>query len=197
MPKGYTADIKDGISFDEYAMNCARAFGTLILMRDDPKNSPIPEKIEPSDYHLNKINEAKDELKSLEAMTISEANKQSLIDWEKSEEYRLRRLAENKELRVKYNEMLKNVNSWSPPTKDHEGLHEFMREQIESSINFDCDEEFYRTPDDKASGEEWLLDKKEAALKNISYHTKENEEEIKRTDERNSWINSLRDSLNN
>ena len=36
MPTGYTDKIKDGITFKEYAMGCARAFGALITMRDNP-----------------------------------------------------------------------------------------------------------------------------------------------------------------
>lgn len=36
MPTGYTADIKDGIDFKTYAMNCARAFGACVMLRDEP-----------------------------------------------------------------------------------------------------------------------------------------------------------------
>ena len=34
MPTGYTADIKDGIDFKTYAMNCARAFGARVMLRE-------------------------------------------------------------------------------------------------------------------------------------------------------------------
>jgi len=37
MPTGYTADLNDGkqVTFQEFTMKCARAFGALIEMRDD------------------------------------------------------------------------------------------------------------------------------------------------------------------
>ena len=43
MPTGYTADIQDGkiTTLREYALSCARAFGALIMMRDDPHDAPI------------------------------------------------------------------------------------------------------------------------------------------------------------
>ena len=47
MPTGYTAPIKDGISFNDFMWGCARAFGALIMMRDDPPGTPIPERFEP------------------------------------------------------------------------------------------------------------------------------------------------------
>jgi hypothetical protein len=35
MPTGYTDKIKDGISFEEFVLSCARQFGACISMRDD------------------------------------------------------------------------------------------------------------------------------------------------------------------
>src|SRR6056297_1005549 len=62
MPTGYTHQIKDGISFEKYALGCARAFGATISMRDDPPDAEIPEKFDESDHHLEKIKEAQDNL---------------------------------------------------------------------------------------------------------------------------------------
>lgn len=51
MPTGYTANIKNGITFEEFALDCARNFGALIIMRDEPKDAPIPEQFEASKHH--------------------------------------------------------------------------------------------------------------------------------------------------
>lgn len=40
MPTGYTDAIKDGISFNQFILSCARAFGALITMRDEPSSVP-------------------------------------------------------------------------------------------------------------------------------------------------------------
>ena len=59
MPTGYTAKLMEqGQTFPEFIMSCARAFGALIMMRDDPANAPIPEKFEPSDYHVRALKKA-------------------------------------------------------------------------------------------------------------------------------------------
>ena len=58
MPTGFTCDIKDGITFERFALNCARAFGALINMRDDSLDAEIPDEIKPSDHHVKALAEA-------------------------------------------------------------------------------------------------------------------------------------------
>lgn len=54
--------------------------------------------------------------------------------------------------------MLDQVQLWQPPTDDHMGLKEFMIQQIEESIKFDC----ASYAEDRVSmirllsGDEWL-----------------------------------------
>ena len=54
MPTGYTSKIKDDITFEQYAMGCARAFDALIDMRDEASDALIPEELTPSNYHEQK-----------------------------------------------------------------------------------------------------------------------------------------------
>jgi hypothetical protein len=59
MPTGYTADIKNGISFKTFAMNCARAFGACVTLRDEPGGGDkIPEAFEASTYHAQQVEKA-------------------------------------------------------------------------------------------------------------------------------------------
>jgi len=60
MPTGYTYPVVEGkiTEFSDFALSCARAFGALITMRDDPHDTPIPETFEPSDYNAKKLAEA-------------------------------------------------------------------------------------------------------------------------------------------
>lgn len=61
MPTGYTAAVCDGkiTEFPAFALQCARAFGALITMRDDAMNAPIPEEIKPdTSYYDKNISEA-------------------------------------------------------------------------------------------------------------------------------------------
>ena len=73
MPTGYTADVADGkiTEFTEYALQCARAFGACIMLRDDPVSSEIPE-FEPSDYSAKELAEAEKDLSQFLAMNESQ-----------------------------------------------------------------------------------------------------------------------------
>lgn len=195
MPTGYTADIKDGITFEQYAMNCARAFGALISMRDESSDNPIPEQFKPSDYHEEALKTAKAELKKLEAMPLSEAVRIAVKYNESKENQRLKAIAERRSLKEKYQAMLDSAVSWQPPTDDHKDLHKFMVDQIEKSIEYDCSGDFYAKPEKQLSGKEWLSQQTERAKENIAYHRKGQAEEIARTDSRNAWLQSLRESL--
>src|SRR5690349_8327887 len=195
MPTGYTAAIADGISFKQYAMSCARAFGALVLMRDDPMSAEIPQSFEPSAYHTAALTKANARLDELNGMTLFEAGEAAEKAWQAAEADRLHYLSKSRELRRKYEAMLDQVKTWKPPTADHEGMAKFMREQIEESMRFDCSEEYYSEPTPKLSATEWLDEEKKKAMHDIEYHGKENVTEVARTNSRNAWIAALRESL--
>lgn len=46
MPTGYTADLMEkGMEFKPFVLQCARAFGALITMRDDSLDAPSPKSL--------------------------------------------------------------------------------------------------------------------------------------------------------
>lgn len=194
MPTGYTYNIKDGITFKEFTMQCARAFGAYVTMRDAPSNEPAPEKFEVSDYHIKGIKKAKKELSKLENFTTEEAialrDKEYDQEVKENEKY----ADDNKTLKIKYIAMLEEVNKWNPPTPDHEGLKKFMIEQIKTSLDFDC-MNLNTKPPTKLPVDKWLLAKKKKAIRDIEYHEKEYKEELERVNERNEWIAKLKNSL--
>lgn len=193
MPTGYTHSISEGISFEKFTLNCAKAFGALISMRDEPNDAPIPTEIKPDDYHSKAIVKAKTDLRKYEAMKLPEAEKLC----QKAYDNELKRIAEaeakDAKLKTDYELMLAKVKKWTPPTTEHHGLKKFMIEQIESSIDWDCGYE--RDKPRKQNAEQWLLEQKRQAIKDIDYHTKKNDEEIKRCAERTKWIQDLLKSL--
>ena len=46
-------------------MDCARAFGACIMMRDESVDAPIPEEFKPSTYHIEELEKAKSDLKKV------------------------------------------------------------------------------------------------------------------------------------
>lgn len=144
MPTGYTADLYEGkdVTFEEFALGCARAFGALITMRDDDSQTPIPEQFEPSEFYANELREAQAEL--------AEAEQRTDADWEalvlKSHEENLTRISgwktRDAARKERYEGMLSQVEAWEPPTDEHQGLKEFMAEQLRSSIDFDTTQSY-------------------------------------------------------
>ena len=196
MPTGYTAAIEKGITFNQYAMSCARAFGACVLMRDEASDTPIPEDFKPSDWHKKELTKAKRELAKLVKTNITEATELALNEYEGEKKRVAKAIEKDRKLVANYNTMLEKVKAWQAPTPDHVEFKEFMASQIESSIEFDSMEVYYYEHSPKLlSGEGWLIQKKEEAIRNLHYHTREHNAEIVRIDNRNSWIKSLRDSL--
>jgi hypothetical protein len=196
MPTGYTSNIGNGISFQEFAMDCARAFGACIDLKEEQAGGDlIPERFEPSDYHANKLEEYKEQLSNLGRITLLDAERFAEEDYQKKEKRRLRRLDEIRKLRSSYSSMLAKVIIWEPPTPDHVNLKNFMIQQIEESIRFDCFEESDEKETTKEDGVQWLKRKVDSLKKNITYHATKHQEEIKRTENKNRWIEELRNSL--
>ena len=196
MPTGYTADIKDGIDFKTYAMNCARAFGACVELREEPSGGDrIPDSFVPSNYHLEAEAKARDEFAALAAMTPAECERAAAKAWDDAETHRLMRLQEIAAQRAAYEAMLEKVRAWVPPTDEHKGLHQFMAEQIIESIRFDCSGDYYAKPTARMTGSDWA-DKRRAELaRDVAYHLKEHAAEVARADSRTAWVRALRASL--
>lgn len=196
MPTGYTADIEKGISFEQYVWGCARNFGALILMRDDPSDAPVPDKFEPASYYeewLEKANAKLAELRSMDDAAIAAAAEQAYAAGHAAD---LKRAADKATLRLKYEEMLAKVEAWNPPSSDHTGLKEFMATQIRESIDFDCSTKYaaeYATK--RLEPMDWYKKEITEAIRSVARYTEEREKEIDRTAGRNRWIQQLRSSV--
>jgi len=194
MPTGYTAPVQSGeiTEFKDFALQCARAFGALVMMRDEPMDAKIPDAFEPSDYHTRRLAEAKAELERLRSLTPEQIEAEAEKAWQTELDYHNKRVAETALQRKRYEDMLAKVEAWVPPTPDHTGLKEFMASQLRESIEFDCRD---REPPKRKTSEEWLHAALKSALWNVEYHEKGQREEIERTEGRNRWLRELRESL--
>lgn len=193
MPTGYTAAIADGITFQQYALNCARAFGALVTMRDDPADAPIPEKFEASDHHTTALAESTAELARISGLSDSALRAEHAAALQIHADEHQRRVTECAELRAKYEAMLAQAKAYKAPTPDHERYAEFMVEQIAESISFDC--KVYERAAPPADPHLWRAQECARLVKDIEYHQKGHREEIERTEKRNAWISALRASL--
>lgn len=195
MATGYTADVGDGklTDFRAFAFRCARAFGALILMRDDPMDAPIPDEFKPSTHAQEQAEWYDAEVRRLSALTQEQIAAECA-----AEARRINTMQDESEARSRatvdrYKTMLAAVEVWEPPTKDHAGLKKFMRDQLMESIKHDGLSEHWPTV--VADPAEWQEGRKAEAARMLANYRKYAAEEIERTAKRNEWVRALRESL--
>lgn len=193
MPTGYTADVANGkiSDFPTFAMQCARAFGALVTMRDEPLSAPVPV-FEPSDFHIEALLAAQARLDHLNAMSSDEivsARNAEEAERQKRDDERETNRAQQED---RYRSMLAAVDAWEPPTKDHVDMRAFMRSQLIESINSDC-RPWETEP--LPSPSLWHQEMIKQAEKDMNYHQAKYEKEVTSVRSRNQWVADLRASL--
>ena len=201
MPTGYTSDIYDGkdVTFREYALKCAGAFGAYVTLHDSPMVQELPTQLEPSIYYRDRLDDAAKRVQELIAMTQAERNVaaseeqvKNMKRWKESEQ-------KNYELSAKYDAMLVEARKFKTPTPEHDRFAQFLIDQLEEAKRWDCHtpgEKWYTEPV-QGSGTEWYSKQLENATKNVTYYSEKWEKEVKRTNENNQWIKDLFRALDN
>lgn len=194
MPTGYTADLYEGkeVSFPEFAMQCARAMGATITMRDDPADAPIPEEFQPSDWNLKRLEEARERVAEVEGWSSETADIAAQRDYADAMNRWREMEAESKARRERYDAMLEQVRAWTPPTPDHEEFKAFMENQLVESKRFDG---WHSPKPVRIAGPDYREQQLANALHDIDYHTKEHAKEVERATNRTEWVRALRQSL--
>lgn len=184
------------MTFEEYALGCARAFGALIHMRDAPSSEPIPDVIEPTSYYREKLVELGAELAKVRSMTEAEcceaAEADAAAELAMAQGWR----DKAKALRAKYEAMLAAVRAWVPPTGEHKEMKSFMESQLTESIKFDCSSEGRELPSGvPLAGEDWRVCKILKLERDVHYHETHHRDEVERCIQRTAWVQALRRSL--
>lgn len=193
---GYTYElVEKKLSFEQFAMRCARAFGALIEMRDDNMDAPIPDEFPPSGYHIKGKAEAEETLNQLQSLSIDEAiaaERSSVIET-------IERLEKSKSDEEKKDTFMRRIlveaQDWKAPTPDHSGLKDFMIQQITISLE---GHDWYDREIERLKGADLATLVRERILraeKDIIYHTEKYKEECARSAERTKWLRDLRESL--
>jgi hypothetical protein len=198
LPTGYTSDIYDNkpVTFREFALQCARNFGALITMRDDPFDAPIPDEFKPSDYHQRRLVELRTELDRLVAwrnMQSPQIDQMINEEFEKNLEAHKETWKRKEQLKGRYLDMLEQVQRWIPPSSDHQNLKQFMLDQLNESLEFDT--RHISTPPVRKGREEWLKERINTITREIEYHRRENQAEEERARKRTEWVRLLKESL--
>lgn len=203
MPTGYTAGILDGkiTTFPQFAKQCMRAFGAVIHMRDEDMDAEYKERT-PSDYHYKEIERANQLYKDAQTLSDKQIISGKKKELEESKKYHLEKIEKEKVDRKAMNVILDEVRKWQPPTPEHTGIKDFMIDQIVKTIDFDCDSKYHTKALQKIeyqllnlNAESIRRDMKEKAAKDLAYHTKEHNEELKHCEKSNKWVADLLNSI--
>ena len=199
MVTGYTAHIKKGVTFKQFALCCAKAFGACASLRDNNKIKfdEIPE-IKPSTYHKERLTELREKLKWLDNLTEAEKEKiaKGLVgrakkNWKRYENGKKRK-------RELYENMLNELSKWRPPSLNHIALKDFMEEQLVSTIQHDCEPRKFQYSyyyEEEITPEAWFERERMDVEYSIQRHLKEYYAEIHRARDNKKWIAKLKESL--
>ncbi len=198
MPSGYTANIYEGTpeTPQEFIWGCARAFGAMVSLRDEPFSTEVPAEFQTSDYHTKNLIRAQEDLAKYRAMSIEEADQEAEEEYQKAvirnNEYFVKKMV----IRERYQTMIDQVSKWQPPTEIHVGLKDFCMKQLKEGMDFDAplSSSFYSNAQ-RYTGQEWLKIQIDSTLRDIVYHTEEYKKELERINERNLWVKQLANSL--
>lgn len=127
----------------------------------------------------------------------SERNK--LLD---DKEYHLKQKIKIQDNKVKMNMFLREAKAYKPPTESHKGIAKFMIEQLDKTIDFDCDESYHvralKDIEDKLGSlnvDNIRHDKRTQLIDDINYHSKKHAEELERCSNHNQWYEDFINSL--
>lgn len=199
MPTGYTAELSEkGQSFNDFVLQCARAFGACIHQRDEPfGNKPKPEKTV-SQYNVERLNDTINELNVAKLWTVEEQLAYGISYQETEIKTYKQYIARAKEKKQRYMDMIEKVTAWVPPTSDHNGLKEFMLEQLNSGMDGDCDYSYYErelASVQNTNPRQFYTSYIAGLERNVDYHQKEMAKEQARVTGRSDWIIKLYESL--
>lgn len=203
MPTGYTAGILDGEikDFKQFAKLCIRNFGATIHMRDEPMDMEYVPRT-PSDYHTKAIAEANKLLSDSQQLPDEEViglRKEQLL---KDKKYYLEAIEKAKKNTEKLNVFLKEATEYTPPTDQHNSVKDFMINQINLTIDGDCNTSYYAEKLLDIENELSTLNPQtvrlsmlEKAVKDLRYHENEYAQELKRSNESNEWVRRFMESI--
>ena len=202
MATGYTHDVADGkvTDFNEFALRCSCAMGVAIMMREEPSGPIDIDKCADDSsikYHKKALKKANKKAKKAQK---TDAEILAGYDDYVSNGIKMAEasIAEARKKRKRYDDMLKKVEKWKPPTEEHINFKKFMREQLRNSIDHDCNEKYSHETIDTLNSltrERYLELSREERRDDVKYHTEGLAKAKKNNESRRAWITALLESL--
>lgn len=205
MGTGYTAGILNGSikTFKQFATQCIRAFGGAIHMRDDDWDAPYrPDEVD--EHYVEQVKECEEKIEKLSKLSndeLIEMRKNDLID---DKNRYLKYIKDKEEAKIKLEVFLAEANNYVPPTSEHQGIKDFMIQQLTDTIKWDGDASYYEKEVEKLNKSLENIDPyqvrkelMEDAIEDLSRQKRYLAEEVSRVNSRNEWSKQYLESLKN
>lgn len=180
MATGFTYKLIDeDQSFEDFALHCMTAFGACIEQRDSNDTTPKLKKIDT--YHYDKLKEATKKLSDF--LNKSDEEIQKEID----DKYYKTQKEKNRKTKTKLLEIKERIHKLNFPEGDYARYKEFMLEQIDGTIEFDCTDR-YENESVKPSLKEYKNSSIDSYNWSINYHKDAWEKHQKNVEDSNKWI---------
>lgn len=200
MPSYYTVDIYEGknVSFQDFALKCARQFGAFVHMNEEDPDSPLTRPTV-SDYYKNSLRETENEFALFLKASREQREKMFEIEMEKELKHYKEKIEEEKELEEKYQNLLEQAKAYKPPTKEFNNYKDYMLNQLNQAIKFDCsNEQWYLAQIASVEAETfdiWEQEKMDLYNSKITYYKESYKKEMNSVSKKNQWIDLLYESL--
>lgn len=199
MPSGYTVGIQNGTinNLNDFIWTCARGFGAFITQKDNIDEPPVL-KEKPYPYYKNQVKKLLKKQQKYNEYTDDDWQKEYfkyIEDQLKDIDNNIKEKIESKE---KYENILNQVKEWIPPNENFHELKSFMINQIEESIDFDCNTSFWQERKNKISNlklEQYKRNILDDINKSLISSKEYYDEEVQRVKERNQWKQQLIESI--
>ena len=199
MATGYTYQILNGSikTFKEFALKCSEAF--IMEFRDGAKKyTPRV----PSPYHTDEMKAARAGIAELNQITDSELKIIEIAKLEESIRYAKEELSKKIANKKVLDKLLKESEAYKVPTHKHENLKNFMIEQLNMTIDNDCDSEFYESEialyQEKLKNLDMFVvrgNKINTLNEDYKYHQDRYDKEVLLCKDHNNWYNQFVTSL--
>ena len=163
---------------------------------------PTKTHYEPSPYYKENYEKTAKVRDKMRQLTFEEAKQQIIDKYNEDITHAKKCLDMYKSEDEKYLNVRNEVDSWIPPTSEHEELKKFALNQIDISMNTDyykyCEEELNKELDisDDAVWK-YINDINEFYEKDTERAYQRWQEELKRVADKNKWMEQFLDSLEN
>jgi len=187
MTTGYICIIEEklDVTLRDFVLRCAHAFGPVAHQRDEGLDSPLRAPEMDPDVAKD-LTRAEARLREAEGMTLAQAEVLAEAQFAAAKKWAQEIEWSRAATGSRYRAMLAKVEAWNPPTPDHQGLKDFMVEQIRGSMSD------YVPPDPlRVSAEAWLAAAVESASEDVTRLRVRLAKEEKNVAFAKAWIEAL------